>query len=150
MELCGLLVLLFPPTERQMTETEKKDAIASIAQFHGTENWNRWSPLFPQHLLTDGAKYVADTFGAYWLMDAIASHTNNYKADQGVQFWTLRKNGKDGCTLVGRNDAGVEPFVRQTIEYTDFPTELMPFDIWAQRNMRDGQQPWVLMLETEY
>ena len=83
-------------------------------------------------------------------MDAIASHSSNPKADPRIRFWTLRKAGKDSYELIGRNDAGIEPFAQQTIEYTDFPVELMPFDIWeAQRSGMAGE-PWVLMLESEY
>ena len=50
---------------------------AVLAGFSGTEEYHRYSPLFRRMLLTDGAKYVADNgggHGAYWLMDAIASH----------------------------------------------------------------------------
>ena len=42
-----------------------------LRQFTGSENWYR-HPFVRQVLFTDGAKYVADQGGAYWLLDAIA------------------------------------------------------------------------------
>src|SRR5882757_828930 len=42
-----------------------------LAQFTGTEHWYRHA-LNRNVLFTDGAKYVADQAGAYWLLDEIA------------------------------------------------------------------------------
>ena len=42
-----------------------------LSQFTGTENWYRHN-LNTDILYTDGAKYVAETAGAYWLLDEIA------------------------------------------------------------------------------
>jgi hypothetical protein len=53
-----------------------------LAGFGGSEQWHKWSPLFPNVTLTDGAKYIADNggqSGAYWLMDAIASQIEEAK-----------------------------------------------------------------------
>ena len=38
-----------------------------LAQFYGSENWYRHC-LVRSVLFTDGAKYVADAGGAYWLL----------------------------------------------------------------------------------
>jgi hypothetical protein len=43
----------------------------NLRHFTGSENWYRHS-LNPTVLYTDGAKHVADTAGAYWLLDEIA------------------------------------------------------------------------------
>jgi hypothetical protein len=45
---------------------------SDLAQFTGSEQWYRHG-LVRKVLFTDGAKYVADTAGAYWLIDEIAS-----------------------------------------------------------------------------
>ena len=56
----------------------------------------RWSPLFRQMVLTDGAKFVADNggaHGAYWLMDAIASHQPKALRNEmlrDIQFWSCK------------------------------------------------------------
>ncbi len=54
---------------------KSQDQIKSdLKQFIGSITYTRFSPLFPNVVLTDGAKYLADECGAYWLMDMIASH----------------------------------------------------------------------------
>lgn len=42
-----------------------------LSQFIGTENWYQHG-LVRSVTYTDGAKYVADNGGAYWLLDEIA------------------------------------------------------------------------------
>jgi len=44
---------------------------ADLAQIHCSENWYRHA-INRAVLFTDGAKYVADLAGAYWLLDEIA------------------------------------------------------------------------------
>ena len=51
-----------------------------LNQFIGTEKYTRWSAL-SNSVLTDGALYVADTAGAYWLFDSIQAHLDNNQAD---------------------------------------------------------------------
>lgn len=44
---------------------------ADLDQFTGSENWHRhWCNRHVTY--TDGAKYLADNAGAYWLLDEIA------------------------------------------------------------------------------
>ena len=44
---------------------------ADLRQFTGSEHWYRHG-LVRDILFTDGAKYLADHGGAYWLLDEIA------------------------------------------------------------------------------
>lgn len=93
-------------------------------------------------LFTPGVKCLAEKAGAYWLIDAIASH-QTAKLDQkcdGFQVWLLTKNAKGkGCTLdcytdIAENkpDAKLR-VVRQKIEYTDFPLEPgQSFRLWVE------------------
>jgi hypothetical protein len=56
--------------EEGMATTEKKTLSESdLAQFTGSEQWFKHflGPVF-----TEGVKHVADTAGAYWLIDSIA------------------------------------------------------------------------------
>ena len=46
-------------------------SLADLRQFTGTEQWYRHG-LARNILFTDGAKYLADEAGAYWLLDEIA------------------------------------------------------------------------------
>lgn len=80
-------------SERNLTPND-------LAGFTGTEGYLRWNPpLFPDILLTDGARYVAETAGAFWLMDIIGSYWTGLKRDMQkgkvdamFQTWTLRRN----------------------------------------------------------
>ncbi len=73
---------------------------------------------------TQGVKYMADQGGAYWLIDAIASHQLNPKLRKGrladFQLWTLTVKDSEGV-LECREDSGYKPAVTQRITFTDFP-----------------------------
>jgi hypothetical protein len=120
----------------------------------GTSEWHRYSPMFRQLLLTDGALHVAEAGGAYWLMDAIGSHifTNRKVFAPAVnpfQVWTLQViNGKakliakDG----GKHGAESRTLATQKIEWSDFP--LPEIQLWAVWD--GGMNAFVLMLPCEY
>jgi hypothetical protein len=78
-------------------------------------------------VLTDGTKYLAEEAGAFWLMDAIASHQPKClkeKMLQEIQFWTLKVNRKKGTAVLEcRKDSGYPPTVTQKFPYTDFPLD---------------------------
>lgn len=117
---------------------------ANLDRFNGSDTFTAWSPLFRNSVLTDGALYVAENCGAYWLMDAIAS----YKHDpvfrkQDFQVWKLDRNGS-GWQLTAE-DGNENVLARQSIEYSDFP--LNGVEIWAIRNELGGL---TLMLPSEY
>jgi hypothetical protein len=58
---------------------------ATLAQFTGTEHYYR---LNRRCLITDGAKYLADEAGAYWLLDAGASYTiQQAKSEHAINIW---------------------------------------------------------------
>lgn len=124
---------------------------ASLAQFTGTEGYERWSPLFRNMVLSDGAKYVAlngGTNGAFWLMDAIASHQPAaLKIPQlrDIQFWKLTVNEDHSCDLVCRIDSDREPSIKQHIEYTDFDQK--EFDLWVGPL---DEKHYVIYLPSEY
>ena len=102
-----------------------------LSQFTGTESWHKWSPLFPQMLLTDGARYVAERGGengAYWLMDAIASHQPELQKNprlKDAQFWKLLVHSDKSAELTCVEDEGIPPVVTQEIDYTDFDLEAL-------------------------
>ena len=132
-----------------------KDKQAELDQFTGTEGYIRWSPLFRRMVLTDGAKFVADNggaHGAYWLVDAIASHQPKVlKKDErlrDIQFWTLEVTEKDGrksAVLTCRADSGEKPAVTQRIEYTDF--DLPKIDLWVEPL---DENTFVILLPNEH
>lgn len=84
---------------------------------------------------TDGIKFLAETCGAYWLIDAVASHQP--MISESFQVWRLAP-----CLSKGRQRWALEAWsdtpdkskrlARQVIEYTDFPKDLMPFEWWVE------------------
>ena len=96
---------------------------ASLPYFTGTEKWYKFNMLYPRALLTDGTKFLADSAGAYWLMDAICFHQPALRksgADVVFQAWTLTVNDDRSCSLVC-DDGNGRILTRQGIQYTDFP-----------------------------
>lgn len=97
-----------------------------LSQFTGTANWFRYR-LLPGFLYTDGVQYVAETAGAYWLIDAIFSHQIDAKArKEEFQVWTLKRAPEGTSATLTMTDGGKsgrkpKPIIVQEIEYTDFP-----------------------------
>ena len=112
---------------------------AALTQFTGTERYYRIAPKF---LITDGVKYLADTAGCYWLLDAAVSHL----AQLGTADWfvLVRLMVKDSAAVLTLEDGNGVVRARQVIPYTDFPApQQVLYVCW------DGQH-WVLMLTGEY
>jgi len=111
-----------------------------LHHFTGTMNWYR-HPLNPKVLYTDGAQYLAQHGGAYWLLDSIAiaqAHVKAVKAEQ-VQVWTLKVN-PDSTALLTCEDGNYNIVYKQSIPFTDFP--LPEIKLYFTGN--------VIMLTSEY
>jgi Family of unknown function (DUF6876) len=106
---------------------------AELAQFTGSENWYRHG-LVRNVLFTDGAKYLADKAGAYWLLDEIAFAQRGEKAvaTEGFQVWklTVRLDLRTG-TLTCEDGNGRVVF-EKALDYTDFP--LPEISLWFADN----------------
>jgi len=93
---------------------------SDLTQFTGTEQYYRHG-INRKVLFTDGAKYVADTAGAYWLLDEIAliQPYNKRVAAEEFQVWKLvvRPNRTATLTCDDGNDNIV---YTKEIRYTDF------------------------------
>ena len=115
-----------------MTQTAKLTA-ADLNQFTGSENWYRHG-INRNVLFTDGAKFLADQGGAYWLLDEIAiiqSHDARVAAEE-FQVWKLvvRPDRTAVLTCEDGNDNIV--FTKQ-IDYTDFPLD--EITLWFANNV---------------
>jgi len=109
----------------------QEEIMSALPQFTCTENWYKFSPLSP-NLMTDGAKFVADNCGAYWLMDAIASYQHSRSVSkENFQVWTLKKK-EDGTWTLSMHDGNNNHIIKQKIPYSDFPLD--EITIWAERN----------------
>lgn len=93
----------------------------ALRQFSGSETWYQHS-LNRNVLYTEGAQYLAEQGGAYWLLDSIAiaqAHVNAVKAEE-FQVWTLRVN-PDSSALLTCDDGNGHVVYDQSIPFTDFP-----------------------------
>jgi hypothetical protein len=81
---------------------------------------------------TEGVKFLADNADCYWRIDAIASYQHKLLHLE-MQLWELTVKPDHTCTLLCREDSGIEPVVRQEIEFTDFP--LPAIRLWVEQDV---------------
>ena len=116
---------------RRGMSTKKLDP-AVLAQFTGSEHWYRHG-LVRGILFTDGAKYVADAGGAYWLIDeiAIAQRFEKAVSVEEFQVWKLTVNSDRTAKLACEDGNGRTVF-EKAIEYTDFPAD--GIELWFENS----------------
>jgi len=104
-----------------MTKTPKLSRTDLLQFTGGTAHYYRHG-LNRNITFTDGAKYVADEAGAYWLLDLIAvSQGRDRRLDrQPFQVWTLAVLPDNSATLTVE-DGNYNVLLKQRIAYTDFP-----------------------------
>ena len=114
-----------------------------LTGFTGTINWYRhWTNLLSY---TDGVKTLAESVGAFWLIDAIASWQIKPKVDQcDFQVWTLTVKDDQTAAVQMQEDTGLQPVVTQQLVYTDFPVGV--FKLWVEGTGRER----VLLLPSEH
>ena len=94
---------------------------AELKQFTGTEQFYK-NPLFPNYVYTDGIKYLAETAGAYWLIDYVLSNQLNLSIkNEPFQVWKIKV--KDNSAII-RVEDGDKHLVKQfKLGFTDFPLD---------------------------
>jgi hypothetical protein len=126
----------------------KSEILHALDFFSGTEQWHRWSSLFPKVVLTDGAKFLAEACDAYWLMDAIASYQPDCQTDEMLrefQVWTLKVDTAHSAVLTCERDTNDLAFTKY-IKYTDFPLDTIK--LYCNPGGPQGTQ--VILLPSEY
>jgi hypothetical protein len=115
-----------------MTAKQKSLDPNIMSRFTGSEHWYRFG-IVPDITCTDGAKYVADTAGAYWLLDAIAIAQKYVKqvAAEEFQVWKLTVKPDNSATLACE-DGNDNVVFSKAIEFTDFPPEGV--SLWFENN----------------
>lgn len=103
----------------------------SLRQFTGTDGWYRHA-INKSILYTDGAKYVAEVGGAYWLLDAIAIANKFDKRVNAEQFqaWILKKNKTGNGAKLICHDGNYNRVYKQQIPFTDFPLDRI--ELWCE------------------
>jgi len=115
-----------------MTTTPKLTK-ADLAQFTGSEQWYRHG-INRNVLFTDGAKFLADRGGAYWLIDIIAicqRHEQRGAAEE-FQVWKLAVRADRHATLTCDDGNGHVVYTEQ-IPFTDFPLDAIA--LWFANNV---------------
>ncbi|QDT57099.1 hypothetical protein Pan44_51650 [Caulifigura coniformis] len=125
---------------------------SELAQFTGSTEWFRHS--FNRAVIyTEGVRFLAARGGAFWLIDAIATHIGSRVFNEAaakddrialMHFWKLAVNPDQSARLTAVPDSGEPPFIDQLVMFTDFP--LSEVDVWAQGN----GEGYTLMLPSEY
>lgn len=94
---------------------------SELMQFTGTENWYRHQ-IVRSILYTDGARYVAQNGGAYWLLDEIALSQHKPEiAAEAFQVWTLTVDDHRGTLIC--EDGNKNQVFAKAIPFTDFPLD---------------------------
>ena len=120
------------PKGKAETMSDAKLSKDELSRFTGSENWYRHG-IARNVLFTDGAKYVADQGGAYWLLDEIALAQRGQKrvAAEEFQVWKLTVKPDRTATLTCDDGNGNVVF-EKAIPFTDFPVESI--ELWFENN----------------
>jgi hypothetical protein len=141
-----------------ITPTLQEAIEVMLPHFTGSENF--YAHWLKGIYYTDGVNWLADKAGAYWLIDAIASHQMTPRVmREEFQVWTLHVAAKVEnptekhiaailiCTDGDKGD-GPKELVRQNIPYTDFPLEKIT--LYLENGSLDGERVCkILMLPSE-
>ena len=97
-----------------------------LEQFNGSECWYQHG-LVRSITYTDGAKYVADHGGAYWLLDeiALAQKFSPAVKTEPFQVWQLAVSDQEGVLTCGDGNGNI--VYTKRIPLTDFPLAEIKF-----------------------
>jgi hypothetical protein len=118
-----------------MNEEKKQYILTTLPHFTGSENWYQHS-INRALTYTDGAKFVAEECGAYWLLDEIAIRNKHIKtvAREPFQVWKLTVNREKqvkGVPLNGAvltcDDGNGNVVHTYRVPFTDFPLDEITF-----------------------
>lgn len=138
-------------TIQQAVKEASEQLLSNLSMFTGTEDYHAFSALFRKVVLTDGAYYLAETAGAFWLMDIIGSvytaHPEHKKFwDEGFAVWTLKVEGSKG--VVTADDGNGNIFYTQDIPFTNFPLSEITLYAELGETINEGEV-MVVMLPSE-
>jgi hypothetical protein len=104
-------------------EKQTKLTQSDLDQFTGSENWYQHA-INRKVTFTDGAKFLADRAGAYWLLDEIAiiQPYDKHVAAEEFQVWKLTVRPGHTATLSCDDGNGNLVFTKE-IPFTDFPLD---------------------------
>lgn len=111
-------------------ESINNEAMINLDRFFGGTGsyYKHWM----NGVYTDGIKHVAETCGAYWLIDLVFSHRPNlvkklslmdFPVKVTLEKWETKNKPNGAKCKIERYDHNGDPieFTLQTVPYTDFP-----------------------------
>lgn len=113
-----------------------------LAQFTGTEKWYR--AINPRVTYTEGVKYFADTAGAHWLIDIIATELAKPCRIEG--FLSIKAVVTGTKAKLIADDGNGKIIWQRAIGYTDCPEGEWKFFLAPE----GPQETLVLLLPSEY
>lgn len=109
--------------------------LENLSQFTGSKVVYRHPFGF---LFTEGAKYVADEAGAYWLLDEIGLKGRAFLTEEPFQVWKLTVKGHEGKLITEDGNGNLMNTI--ILDFTDFPEP--GIELWFIDN--------VILLPSEY
>lgn len=127
-----------------MNDTEKTSAVREHE--HQTTGADEWFQHPFGMVYTSGIYFMAETCGAHWLLDLVASHQPDIRKKMEAhrlrpfQVWRIRKKGDNWLIDCWSDTPGGNPpdeeesfkLAEQELEYSDFPTGLSGFEFWVE------------------
>jgi hypothetical protein len=94
---------------------------ADLNGFHGSEEYYRHQ--LTGFVYTEGVKFMAETGGAYWLIDEIMLSNRFSKKVQAEEFqvWKLDRDNEGNAAWLRMEDGNDVRLFEKRIEFTDFP-----------------------------
>ena len=90
--------------------------VSNLKQFTGTQQYAR---LTRSVVLTEGALYLAEQAGCYWLFDLYASHLSAINSSV-EEFTCLKLSKANSSANVVIDDGNNNVLAKQYVEFTDF------------------------------
>lgn len=106
-----------------MSKLTAQEIEAGLQHFTGTEQWYAHA-LLRNHRYTDGVRFLAESAGAYWLLDAVVSWQLDPRVSaEEFQVWRLRRESATGTWLLFCEDGNDRRIAQQAYNSTTFPLE---------------------------
>ena len=102
-----------------MKNEQRTQKLTDLDQFTGTEQYY-FKPLFRAIKYTDGVKYLAEKYGAYWFLDIAFSHAISFLKKEEFMTAELTVNDDDSADFI-LTDGNDNVLARQSFAWTDFP-----------------------------
>ena len=104
---------------------------ADLLQFSGSDQFYRHG-IVRNIVYTEGAKYLAEHAGAYWLLDEIALAQRGDPKVKAEEFQTWKLTVADQKATLTCGDGNGNTVFTKAIEFTDFP--LSEVTLWFENN----------------